>query len=236
MSGSLTIVGLGPGRAGADDARRRPGAARGDRSRRLRRLSRPRCPTWSCRPAPARLRQPRRDRARAPRIAARGRGAERRRRLRRRSRACSPWRQPCSRRSRRAKRLGARSTFVSSRASRRCSPLPRRPARRSAATSAPSRSRTISNRGRRSRGGSKPPPRGDFVIALYNPASRARPHQLGEAFGLLRQWKPRERVVVFARAAGTAEARLEVTTLGDADALAGRHAHARSHRRRARRG
>src|SRR5204862_1190858 len=24
--------------------------------------------------------------------------------------------------------------------------------------------------------------RGDFVIALYNPASRARPHQLGEAF------------------------------------------------------
>ena len=26
----------------------------------------------------------------------------------------------------------------------------------------------------------------DFVIALYNPASKARPHQLGEAFELLR--------------------------------------------------
>ena len=33
--------------------------------------------------------------------------------------------------------------------------------------------------------------RGDFVIALYNPASRSRPHQLGEAFGLLQQWKAR---------------------------------------------
>ncbi len=27
----------------------------------------------------------------------------------------------------------------------------------------------------------------DFVIALYNPASKARPHQLGEAFALLRK-------------------------------------------------
>src|SRR5204863_440131 len=31
---------------------------------------------------------------------------------------------------------------------------------------------------------------GDFVIALYNPASRARPHQLGRAFDLLRASKP----------------------------------------------
>jgi precorrin-3B C17-methyltransferase / cobalt-factor III methyltransferase len=60
---------------------------------------------------------------------------------------------------------------------------------------------------------------GDFVIALYNPASRARPHQLGDAFGLLRQWKPHDAIVVFARAAGTAEARLEVTTLENANAL-----------------
>lgn len=60
--------------------------------------------------------------------------------------------------------------------------------------------------------------RGDFVIALYNPASRARPHQLGEAFRLLRQWKVAETVVVFVRAAGTAEARLTITTLGEADA------------------
>jgi precorrin-3B C17-methyltransferase len=58
--------------------------------------------------------------------------------------------------------------------------------------------------------------RGDFVIALYNPASRARPHQLGQAFDLLRQWKLSGTVVVFARAAGTPEAKLEVTTLADA--------------------
>jgi precorrin-3B C17-methyltransferase len=62
--------------------------------------------------------------------------------------------------------------------------------------------------------------RGDFVIALYNPASRARPHQLGQAFALLRQWKPKETVVVFAQAAGTPQAKLDVTTLADADASA----------------
>jgi precorrin-3B C17-methyltransferase / cobalt-factor III methyltransferase len=61
--------------------------------------------------------------------------------------------------------------------------------------------------------------RGDFVIALYNPASRARPHQLGQAFDLLRRWKSGETVVVFARAAGTAQAKLEVTTLADAHTL-----------------
>jgi len=61
---------------------------------------------------------------------------------------------------------------------------------------------------------------GDFVIALYNPASRARPHQLGDALTLLQQWKPAETVVVVAHAAGTPEARLAVTTLADADASA----------------
>jgi precorrin-3B C17-methyltransferase len=58
----------------------------------------------------------------------------------------------------------------------------------------------------------------DFVIALYNPASRARPHQLGRALEILRQVKGAETVVLFVRAAGTAEAELTASTLGAADA------------------
>ena len=34
---------------------------------------------------------------------------------------------------------------------------------------------------------------GDFVIAVYNPASRARPARIVEAFDLLRRRKPRRR-------------------------------------------
>ena len=59
---------------------------------------------------------------------------------------------------------------------------------------------------------------GDFVIALYNPASKARPHQLGQAFDLLHKLKDAATPVLFVRAAGTAEARVVATTLGDADA------------------
>jgi precorrin-3B C17-methyltransferase len=58
----------------------------------------------------------------------------------------------------------------------------------------------------------------DFVIALYNPASKARPHQLGEAFSLLRAVKAGETPVLFVRAAGTSEARAIATTLADARA------------------
>ena len=58
----------------------------------------------------------------------------------------------------------------------------------------------------------------DFVIALYNPASKARPHQLGEAFALLRQAKGPETLVLLVRAAGTGEARVLSTTLGQVDA------------------
>ena len=58
----------------------------------------------------------------------------------------------------------------------------------------------------------------DFVIALYNPASKARPHQLGEAFTLLRTTKAGETPVLFVRAAGTAEAKVITTTLAVADA------------------
>jgi precorrin-3B C17-methyltransferase len=58
----------------------------------------------------------------------------------------------------------------------------------------------------------------DFVIALYNPASKARPHQLGDALALLRARKKAETPVLFIRAAGTTEAKVVVTTLGVADA------------------
>jgi precorrin-3B C17-methyltransferase len=58
----------------------------------------------------------------------------------------------------------------------------------------------------------------DFVIALYNPASKARPHQLGEAFALLRTVKATETPVLFVRAAGSGEAKVTATTLADADA------------------
>ena len=57
----------------------------------------------------------------------------------------------------------------------------------------------------------------DFVIALYNPASKARPHQLGQAFDLLRSIKAADTPVLFVRAAGTAESKVVATTLGAAD-------------------
>ena len=57
----------------------------------------------------------------------------------------------------------------------------------------------------------------DFVIALYNPASKARPHQLGQAFDLLRSIKSAATPVLFVRAAGTAESKVVTTTLGAAD-------------------
>ena len=57
----------------------------------------------------------------------------------------------------------------------------------------------------------------DFVIALYNPASRARPTQLGRAFELLRTIKPNDTPVLLVRAAGTTEVKVVQTTLGTAD-------------------
>jgi precorrin-3B C17-methyltransferase len=59
---------------------------------------------------------------------------------------------------------------------------------------------------------------GDFVIALYNPASKARPHQLAQAFDLLRTIKALDTPVLFVRAAGTADAKVVTTTLGMVDA------------------
>jgi precorrin-3B C17-methyltransferase len=59
---------------------------------------------------------------------------------------------------------------------------------------------------------------GDFVIALYNPASKSRPHQLSHAFALLRRWRADSTVVIFVRAAGSTDAKLRITTLSEAAA------------------
>ncbi|HTO33745.1 MAG TPA: precorrin-3B C(17)-methyltransferase [Pararhizobium sp.] len=57
-----------------------------------------------------------------------------------------------------------------------------------------------------------------LVIALYNPISKARPWQLGEAFALLRSVLPAETPVIFGRAAGRPDERMLVMQLGTADA------------------
>ncbi len=59
---------------------------------------------------------------------------------------------------------------------------------------------------------------GDFVIALYNPASKARPTRITQAFDLLRAVKASTTPVAFARAVGRADETLTLTTLGEADA------------------
>lgn len=61
-----------------------------------------------------------------------------------------------------------------------------------------------------------------FVIALYNPISRARPWQLDRAFEKLRLVLPDTTPVVFGRAAGRPDERIAITRLsaargGDAD-------------------
>jgi precorrin-3B C17-methyltransferase len=58
---------------------------------------------------------------------------------------------------------------------------------------------------------------GDFVIALYNPASKARPDRVHQAFGLLRDVKDVETPVAFARAVGRPDEAVVLTTLGAAD-------------------
>jgi precorrin-3B C17-methyltransferase len=58
---------------------------------------------------------------------------------------------------------------------------------------------------------------GDFVIALYNPASKARPQRIAEAFDLLRALKRAATPVAFARAVGRADETLTLTTLAEAD-------------------
>jgi precorrin-3B C17-methyltransferase len=56
-----------------------------------------------------------------------------------------------------------------------------------------------------------------FVIALYNPISRARRWQLGAALEQLRRLLPASTPVVFGRAVGRADENVAVTTLDVAD-------------------
>ena len=58
---------------------------------------------------------------------------------------------------------------------------------------------------------------GDFVIAFYNPASRARPDAIHTAFALLRSLKAGATPVALARAVGRPDERLIVTTLAEVD-------------------
>ena len=172
MSGAIAIVGLGPGpaewmtpeasaaiEAASDLVGYRPYIERLTPKRRT---------------APPRERQSRRARPRAGRAGA-GRGGPRGRgRVGRRSRRVRHGGGGV-RGGRGKARNGWRSMSRSCPASRRC--RRRRPgsARRSATISAPSRSPTTSSPGRSSSGGCDAPADGDFVIALYNPASKARP-------------------------------------------------------------
>lgn len=55
-----------------------------------------------------------------------------------------------------------------------------------------------------------------FVIALYNPTSRARPHQLGAAFEVLRRALADTTPVLFGRGVGRDGESLRVTTLASA--------------------
>lgn len=55
--------------------------------------------------------------------------------------------------------------------------------------------------------------RAGFVLALYNPISRARPWQLDAAFETLLAVLPAETAVIFGRAAGRPDERLTVTEL-----------------------
>jgi len=59
-----------------------------------------------------------------------------------------------------------------------------------------------------------------FVIAVYNPVSRARPWQLGTAFDRLSRLLPGSTPVIFGRSIGRADERVEVTTLGAAKSVA----------------
>ncbi|MBK1697592.1 precorrin-3B C(17)-methyltransferase [Rhodovibrio salinarum] len=58
---------------------------------------------------------------------------------------------------------------------------------------------------------------GDFVVALYNPVSRRRTWQLGEAQAILSAHRPGDTPVVIARQLGRPEEQVRVTTLAELD-------------------
>ena len=59
--------------------------------------------------------------------------------------------------------------------------------------------------------------RGDFIIALYNPASRARPARIHDAFALLRGLLPADRFVGLAKSVGRENEELILATLDTVD-------------------
>jgi precorrin-3B C17-methyltransferase len=59
--------------------------------------------------------------------------------------------------------------------------------------------------------------RGDFVIALYNPASRARPTRIADAFALLRRFLPGETFVGLAKSVGREKEEIILASLGAVD-------------------
>jgi precorrin-3B C17-methyltransferase len=58
-----------------------------------------------------------------------------------------------------------------------------------------------------------------FVIAIYNPVSRARPWQLGVALERLGRLLPPSTPVIFGRAVGREDERIEVTTMSAAQSV-----------------
>lgn len=56
-----------------------------------------------------------------------------------------------------------------------------------------------------------------FVMAFYNPISKARPHQLGEAFDILRANLPGSVPVIFGRAAGRPDEAIRIVPLAEAE-------------------
>lgn len=59
--------------------------------------------------------------------------------------------------------------------------------------------------------------RGDFVIALYNPASRARPTRIADAFALLRRFLPGDTLVSLAKSVGRESEEIILSRLDAAD-------------------
>jgi precorrin-3B C17-methyltransferase len=59
-----------------------------------------------------------------------------------------------------------------------------------------------------------------FVVALYNPVSRARPWQLGDALARLDRNLPAATPVIFGRAVGRDEESITITTLAEAPGVA----------------
>lgn len=58
---------------------------------------------------------------------------------------------------------------------------------------------------------------GDFVIAIYNPASSARPAQITAAMARLRERRPADTIVMLAHDIGRATEQVTVTTLADVE-------------------